>query len=42
MNQKKSIIHKGYGEKTLKPYICKRMYSSGLQISDKQYNDINK
>jgi hypothetical protein len=42
MNQNKSIIHKGYEEKTLKPYIGKRMYSTVLQISDKQYNEINK
>ena len=42
MNQNKSIIHKGYEEKTLKPYIGKRMYSTGLQISEKQYNQINK
>lgn len=37
-----NISYKGYVARALKPYSWKRMYSTVLQISDKQYNEINK
>ena len=42
MNQKKSIIHKGFPPQTLKPIVFKRTYTTGLKPQDKQYNEINK
>jgi hypothetical protein len=37
-----NISYKGYIARALEPYSLKRMYSTVLQIRDKQYNEINK